>query len=84
MTPSLPEQYYLDVNSVSFTPEDDDDPDGPHINEFWRLEFVPRDGKGLPRENVIFVLYNKNYQIEDAFENVVRYRAVVCYIWQRA
>lgn len=62
-------EYRLSVTSFSFTPESDDDPDGPHINEYWRLEFFPRGGHGLPREDAIFVKCERNYDVPDALEN---------------
>jgi serine/threonine protein kinase len=63
--------YYLDVTSINFTAEDHDDPDGPHVDEHWRLEFFPRGERVLPREDVIFVHCKKNNGQEDAFENQI-------------
>jgi hypothetical protein len=63
--------YYLSVTSITFAPEDHDDPDGPHINEHWRLEFFALGGRALPREDVIFVHCNRNHEKEDALENQI-------------
>ena len=60
--------FRLSVSSLSFTPEGDD-PDGPHANEKWRLEFYPTDKGRLPGEDVIFVACERNYEVEDALEN---------------
>ena len=65
---SPPLGFRLSVTSLSFTPEGDD-PDGPHANEHWRLEFFPSEVPGLPHENVIFVKCERNYDLEDALEN---------------
>jgi len=60
--------FRLTVSSLSFTPEGDD-PDGPHANAKWRLEFYPTDKRRLPREEVIFVACQLNFEVEDALEN---------------
>jgi serine/threonine protein kinase len=56
--------FRLIVASLSFTPEGDDP-----ANEKWRLEFYPTDKGRLPREDVIFVKCQRNYEVEDALEN---------------
>ena len=65
---STPDGFRLSVESVLFTPEGYD-PDGPHTDEQWRLEFIPCASHGLRREDVLFVNCKQNYQVEDALEN---------------
>jgi hypothetical protein len=50
---------------------EDDDPDGRHIEESWRLEFYPSSpqNNAFPLENAIFVSYTRNKLITDALEN---------------
>jgi serine/threonine protein kinase len=59
---------HLNIVSLTFTPESED-PDGPHVYEFWRLEFRAPEKRVRAIEDVVFVKLNRNEEVEHALEN---------------